>query len=57
MMLLLMGFEKTSWHCFFYACIPDWTNSSVVLKVGNIIKAVREWNDRGAAQALLLVSS
>lgn len=56
-MLLLMGFEKTSWHCFFYACIPDWTNSSVVLKVGNIIKAVREWNDRGAAQALLLVSS
>lgn len=42
--------EKTSWHCFYYARTPHWTNSSVALELGKIIKAVRGWNDRAAAQ-------
>lgn len=42
--------EKTSWHCFYYTRTPHWTNSSVALELGKIIKAVRGWNDRAAAQ-------
>lgn len=45
-----MVFEKTSWHCFYYACTPPWTNSSVALELGKIIKAVRGWNGSAAAQ-------
>jgi len=50
MTLVLVVFQKTSWYCFYYICIQNWTNSSVAQKLRKNIKTVRSWNDQVAAQ-------